>query len=426
MDDFRYVGGRLACESVLASAIAAEVRTPAYIYSTATLRSHYDRFVRAFEDLSPTICFSVKSCPNVHICRLLAGMGSGFDVVSGGELHRVLRAGGDPARTVYAGVGKTDGEIEAALRAGVGLLNVESEAELENLIRIATRMGATPRAALRINPDVDARTHRHTTTGTRETKFGVAIDCARTVFERHARRGPVRLCGLHLHIGSPVNSVEPYARAITKALALIDELRSAGFSVDTLDIGGGFGAHYRGSEAPDAATYAAAIVPLLAGRDLRIIIEPGRSIAANAGVLLTRVLYVKETDAHRWVVVDAGMNDLIRPALYDAYHFIWPAEPGPDFVPATRGEPDERTGLMVADVVGPVCETGDFLGRGRRLPPMTRGDLLAVFTAGAYGMSMASQYNSRPRACEVLVDRDRFRVIRRRETYDDLIAAEDA
>jgi len=424
MDDFNFRDGHLHCESLPASAIADAVGTPAYIYSSSTLRSHYDRFAAAFARLNPTICFSIKSCPNIHISRLLARQGSGFDVVSGGELHRALRAGGDPSRIVFAGVGKTDAEISAALAARIALFNIESEAELENLSRLARSATASVRAALRINPDVDAHTHRHTTTGTKETKFGIDIHRAAEVFARHGRSSPVHLCGLHLHIGSPVFTVEPYVAAIRKTLDLIDQLAKSGFQIDTLDIGGGFGAHYRAAEAPDAAIYAEAIVPLLADRRLNIFIEPGRAIAANAGILLARVLYVKETAGRRFIITDAGMNDLIRPALYDAYHFIWPADPKPQFVPPTRAESLDLPGTTPADVVGPVCETGDFLGRGRQLPPVQRGDLMAVFTAGAYGMSMASQYNSRPRPCEVLVEGDRFRVIRRRETYDDLIAAE--
>ncbi len=424
MDDFNYRDGRLYCESLPAAAIADAVGTPAYVYSAATLRSHYDRLAAAFAPLHPTICFSIKSCPNIHISRLLGERGSGFDVVSGGELHRALRAGGDPSRIVFAGVGKTDAEITAALAARIALFNIESEAELENLTRLASRAAASVRAALRVNPDVDAHTHRHTTTGTKETKFGIDIDRATDVFARHGGASPVHLCGLHLHIGSPVFTVEPYVAAIRKSLALIDRLSESGFAIDTLDIGGGFGAHYRSAEAPDAAIYADAIVPLLANRRLKIYIEPGRAIAANAGILLARVIYVKETAGRRFIITDAGMNDLIRPALYDAYHFIWPAEPAPGFVPPTREESLDLAGTFPADIVGPVCETGDFLGRGRRLPPVRRGELIAIFTAGAYGMSMASQYNSRPRPCEVLVDGNRHRIIRRRESYDDLIAAE--
>ncbi len=424
MDDFRFQQRELYCEQVPLARIAESVGTPAYIYSAATLIGHYDRFARAFAELSPTICYSMKCCGNLHICRLLAARGAGFDVVSGGELFRARTAGADPARIVFAGAGKTDREIGEALDARVGLLNVESESELAVLADIAAARGAAVRAALRINPDVDPRTHRYTTTGMKESKFGVDLERAQAAFDRFGRDPRLRLVGLHLHLGSPVNSIDPYVRALERTLALFDELRSAGFPVDTLDIGGGFGAHYRGDEAPDAAAYAAAIVPLLRGRGLKVILEPGRSIAANAGVLLARVIHVKQSGERRFIILDAGMTELIRPALYEAFHFVWPVRPGEGFVPPARGERVDLSGLVAADVVGPVCETGDFLALDRALPPVQRGDLMAVFSAGAYGMTMASQYNARPRPPEVLVEGERFRFIRRRETYDDLVAPE--
>lgn len=404
--------------------IAEEVGTPAYVYSAATLLHHYDAVAAAFAELDPIICYSIKSCANVHVCRRLREQGSGFDVVSGGELYRAIAAGGDPAKIVFAGVGKTDEEINQAIDARIGWFNIESEAELENLIALARRRNASVRAALRVNPDVDPKTHRYTSTGKKETKFGVDLERARRVFNQYGRQDSVRLTGIHLHIGSPVNTVEPYVAAIEKTLALIDELRADGFAIDTLDIGGGFGAHYKGSEAPPAAQYAEQIVPLLRGRGLRIILEPGRSIAANAGILLTRVLYRKTSGERDFLIVDAGMNDLIRPALYEAYHFIWPVRPAEGFVTNDRGVDLNRPGLRLMDVVGPVCESGDFLAKDRMLPPMDRGDLVAVFTAGAYGFVMASHYNSRPNPPEVLVEGDQYRVIRRRETYDDLLAAE--
>ncbi len=437
MDHFHYDHGQLHCENVPVTQIAAEVGTPAYVYSAATLTHHYDAVARAFAELDPIICYSIKSCANLHICRLLRERGSGFDVVSGGELHRAMAAGADPAKIVFAGVGKTDEEIYQAIDAKIGWFNIESEAELENLIDIARRRGASVQAALRVNPDVDPKTHRYTSTGKKETKFGVDLNRARRVFEQHgarsagegtagASRSPstVRLTGIHLHIGSPVNTIEPYVAAIQKTLALIDELRAAGFTIDTLDIGGGFGAHYKGSEAPPAVQYAEQIVPLLRGRGLKIIMEPGRSIAANAGILLTRVLYLKKSGERDFLIVDAGMNDLIRPSLYDAYHFIWPTHPAPQFVPNDRGAAEQLPGLRLMDVVGPVCESGDFLAKDRMLPPMQRGDLVGVFTAGAYGFVMASHYNSRPNPPEVLVEGEHYRVIRRRETYADLLAAE--
>lgn len=424
MDHFVYRDGTLHGEQVPIPRIAADVGTPVYIYSAATFAEHYDRVAAAFAPLDPIICYSIKSCSNIHICRLLRERGAGFDVVSGGEIVRALEAGADPRRIVYAGVGKTDDEIHRAIDAGIGWFNIESEPELQNIIDIAAGRGASVHAALRVNPDVDPKTHRYTTTGTRETKFGVDLERARRVFERYGRNDAVRLTGIHLHIGSSVNSVEPYVQAIKKGLELIDSLRAAGHTIDTLDIGGGFGAHYREAEAPPAVQYAQAIVPLLKGRGLRIIMEPGRSIAANAGILVARTTYVKESGDRQFLILDAGMNDLIRPALYEAYHFIWPVEPPPGLVPTQRGEAVRFPGTVPMDVVGPVCETGDFLGRDRELPPMKRGDLVAVFSAGAYGMVMTSHYNTRPNPPEVLVEGDSYRVIRRRETIDDLLATE--
>ncbi|OWY72882.1 diaminopimelate decarboxylase [cyanobacterium TDX16] len=424
MDHFHYTDGRLHCEQVPIERIAKEVGTPAYVYSAATLLHHYDAVAKAFAALNPIICYSIKSCANQHICKLLKDRGAGFDVVSGGELYRALQAGGDPARIVFAGVGKTDDEINHGIDAKIGWFNIESEAELENLIDLARKRRVTVNAALRVNPDVDPKTHRYTSTGKKETKFGVDLERARRVFNQYAKQDNVRLSGIHLHIGSPVNSVEPYVAAIKKTLALIDELRADGFAIDTLDIGGGFGAHYKASEAPPAVEYAEAIVPLLVSRDLKIIMEPGRSIAANAGILISRVVYLKKSGDRDFLIVDAGMNDLIRPALYEAYHFIWPVHPAYGFLPSSRGEEATVPGLLPMDVVGPVCESGDFLAKDRLLPPMKRGDLVAVFTAGAYGFVMTSHYNTRPNPPEVLVEGDAYRIIRRRETYDDLLAAE--
>jgi len=424
MDHFSYRDGELYCEDVPVARIADDVGTPAYIYSAATFRHHYEAVRKAFAAVDPIICYSIKSCANLHICRMLRELGAGFDVVSGGELQRALEAGGDPATIVFAGVGKTDDEINAAIDANIGWFNVESEPEMENLIRLATERRATVRAALRVNPDVDPRTHRYTSTGQRESKFGVDLERGRRFFNAYGRQEAVRLCGIHLHIGSPVNTIEPYVQAIEKGLALIESLRADGFRIDTLDIGGGFGAHYRATEAPPAVQYAEAIVPLVRDKGLKIIMEPGRTIAANAGILVARTLYRKKSGERDFLIVDAAMNDLIRPALYEAFHFIWPVKPKPGFVPPNRGEHIDLPGLAPTDVVGPVCESGDFLAKDRLLPPMERGDLAAVFSSGAYGMVMASHYNSRGNPPEILVEGDGYRVIRRRETYDDLVAAE--
>lgn len=424
MDYFIYKSGQLFCEEVPVADIAASACTPVYIYSAATLRHHYREISKAFEAVSPTICYSIKSLSNLSVLRLLAAEGSGFDVVSGGELARAQAVGGDMSKIVYAGVGKTDVEISQAMAAGIGLFNVESEAEFENLSRLAGVAQQTVRAALRVNPDIDPKTHRYTSTGKKETKFGVDIERAERFFQAYGRDKHVRLEGIHLHIGSPIYSASPYVEAITKTLAMIERLRSQGFTIDTLDIGGGFAADYESGKSPDAQAYADAIVPLLAGKGLKIILEPGRQIAANAGILLARVLYVKQGGERNFVIVDAAMTDLIRPALYEAQHFIWPTKLAGGQQPPERRMDQRPSGGVKVDVVGGVCESSDFLAKDRVLPPLARGDLLAVFTAGAYGFVMSSQYNSRPRAAEVLVDGDQWRIVRRRETYDDLFAAE--
>ncbi len=423
MDYFAYRNGLLHCEAVAVADIASAVGTPVYIYSAATLLHHYRAVEKAFVALKPTICFSIKSLSNIHILRLLAEAGSGFDVVSGGELTRAQAAGADCSRIVYAGVGKTDMEIRQAIAAGIGLFNVESEEEFENLSRLAGSSSRCVRAALRVNPDIDPKTHRHTSTGKKETKFGVDIERAVRFFHAYGHDANVRLDALHIHIGSPIYSPAPYVEAIGKILDLIESLQRDSFSIRTLDIGGGFAADYEERRAPASADYAAAIVPLLAGRNLEIILEPGRQIAANAAILLATVQYVKRGGERNFVIVDAAMTDLIRPALYDAEHFVYPASVPDDQAPQRKLDWTPPDAVKV-DIVGGVCESSDFLAKDRLLPPLARGDLLAVFTAGAYGFVMSSQYNSRPRAAEVLVEGDRWRTIRRREIYDDLLGPE--
>jgi diaminopimelate decarboxylase len=319
-------------------------------------------------------------------------------------------------------VGKTDKEIIQALKAGIGYFNIESEAEMKNLIRIAKI--ANPRAALRVNPDVDPRTHTYTTTGKRETKFGVDIERARKIFADYGKNDSVRLCAIHIHLGSAGKTVEPYVEAIKKILTLIEQLRSDGFNIEAVDIGGGYGADYITGTAPTAADYAAAIVPLLKGKNLKLVLEPGASIAANAAILVTQVLYLKTSGRKKFVIVDAAMNDLIRPPLYGAFHFIWPVKVSAKFTPRQRDKDLQLDGTEVVDVVGPICEAADFFAQDRALPTVKRGDLLSIFTAGAYGFSMASNYNARGRPAEVLVDGDKFSVIRKRETYEDLTALE--
>jgi len=425
MDFFEYRDGELHCEGVPVTDIAATVGTPAYIYSAATLLHHYRAIAEAFAKLKPTICFSVKSLANVHVLRLLAEAGSGFDVVSGGELARVEAAGGDMGKVVFAGVGKTDSEIAEGLGVGIRLFNAESEAELENIALLAKAAGKRARAALRINPDVyDPRTHTYTATGKKATKFGVDIDRAGDVFRRFAKDPSLRLDGIHLHIGSPIYSAEPYVRAIGKALELADALKGEGIEIRLLNMGGGFAADYEEGASPLAADYAADVVPLLAGRGLEVLLEPGRQISCNAGILVTRVLYTKAGGDKRFVITDAAMTDLIRPAIYDARHFIWPVRPGAAGIPPRRSVELEVPGGAKVDVVGGVCESTDVLARDRLLPEVNRGEMLAIFSAGAYGFTMSSQYNSRPRACEVLVEGEAWRVIRRRETFKDLLAGE--
>jgi diaminopimelate decarboxylase len=425
MDFFNYKNGELYCEDVPAAQIAKQVGTPAYVYSKATFLHHYRQIAEAFAPVKATVCYSVKSCGNLHILRFLAEAGCGFDVTSGGELFRALQAGGKPSKIIYAGVGKTDAEIAEAINAGIAAFNIESEAEIENIEAIARGMGRSVVGALRVNPDVDPKTHLHTTTGKKETKFGVDIERAERVFAQYRDLKHLRLAGIHIHIGSPVYEIQPYIEAVGKVTALIDRLAERGHKIEWLDLGGGFGVNY---ERPDQAfpitEHAKAILPLVKDKPYHIALEPGRYIAGNAGILLTRVLYRKTGGAKKFVIVDAGMNDLMRPILYDSYHFIWPVHPDAANVPARRDKTLVPVGGEVADVVGPICESGDFLAKGRPLPPTCRGDLLAIFTAGAYGFAMSSNYNNRPRACEVLVDGATFKVIRRRETLEDLVAAE--
>ncbi|HSR08853.1 MAG TPA: diaminopimelate decarboxylase [Bryobacteraceae bacterium] len=428
MDLFCYRDGRLFAEDVDVERIAAEVGTPAYLYSEGTFVDHLRKMQEAYRELETTICFSVKACSNIHILKLMARQGSGFDIVSGGELYRALQAGAEPAKVVYAGVGKTDEEIVQALQAGIGYFNIESEQELENLIRLAQQRAGRPatavKAALRVNPDVDYKTHAYMTTGKKETKFGVDIERALAVFAKYGKNRSVQLRAIHVHLGTGGKTIDPYVEAVEKILPVIDRLRDQGHEIDMLNLGGGYGADYETQTVPSAEEYAQGIVPLLKSRNLKLVLEPGKSICANAAILLTRVLYAKQGGSKRFIIVDAGMNDLIRPSLYGAFHFIWPAQVEPRFVPTARSQDLRLEGNETVDIVGPICEGADFLAKDRSIPPVQRGDLLAVFTAGAYGFTMSSNYNARPRAPEVLVAASQFKVIRRRETYEDLVAPE--
>ncbi|MBN1805178.1 MAG: diaminopimelate decarboxylase [Sedimentisphaerales bacterium] len=424
MDYFQYKQGNLVAENVSVETIAETIGTPVYIYSKATFLDHLRKIQQAYSRLDTTICFSVKACANINILKFMAEAGSGFDIVSGGELYRTLQAGGDPSKIVYAGVGKTDTEIVEALDTGIGYFNIESEAELENLIRLARQQGKQTRAALRVNPDVEVKTHAFLKTGKKETKFGVDIERALKVFSDYGSNNSVRLCAIHLHLGTGGKKIEPYVEAVKKILPLIDKLRSQGHTIEAVDLGGGYGADYESDTVPSAADYASGIVPLLKDMNVKLILEPGKSICANAGIMVTRVLYTKRGGKKKFVIVDAGMNDLIRPSLYDAFHFIWPAKVNEKFVPPKREESLRLDGTEPVDVVGPICEGADFFAKDRAIPAVERGDLMSVFTAGAYGFTMSSNYNARGRTPEVLVDGDKFSVIRRRETYEDLISLE--
>ncbi len=407
--------------------IARTAGTPTFVYSSATLGGHFDRLKEAFAPLDPLLCYSVKSCANLSVLRTLAARGAGMDVVSIGELQRAVEAGVPASHCVYAGVGKRDDEIIAALEAGIGLLNIESEAEFENVSRLAGQLRISVRCALRINPDVDPKTHRYTSTGKKETKFGVDLERARRFFQKYGQDAFAKLEGLHLHIGSPIYTVEPYVEALTKTCALIDELAMDGVTIRSIDLGGGFGADYESDQSPSAMDYADAILPIvlpLKQRGVQFFLEPGRSIAANAGVLLLSVLYTKQSGEKRFAICDAGMNALLRPSHYGSFHFVWPVQPSNGLVPPTRSSTLAMPGLLAQDIVGPLCESGDFLALDRSLPPLSRGDLLAVFTAGAYGMSMASRYNSSPLPAEVLVTGGRVALIRERETVEDLMEHE--
>jgi len=409
----------LLCDGVPVSRIADKVGTPCYVYSREIIEKHFTRLVDAFSEVETLICYSVKSLANLAVCQVLREMGSGFDVVSGGELFRVLQAGGHPKKIVFAGVGKTAEEIELALDRRILMFNVESESELKVINLIATQKSLVADIALRVNPDVDPKTHRYITTGLKESKFGIDLLMAERLAEEIPGLTGIRLVGVHAHIGSQITDVEPHRAALQKVRVFADRCRELGHPVQYINLGGGFGIHYQGHEGLPATDYADVLLPHLRGTDYKLIIEPGRFIVGNAGLLLTRVLYVKQSGDKRFIIVDAGMNDLLRPSLYSAHHEVWPITSEYE-----KGSPEAEAVSTPADVVGPICETGDFFALDRMLPPVKEGELIAVFSAGAYGMAMASNYNSRPRPAEVLVTGDFYDVVRARETWDDLIRGE--
>ncbi len=424
MDHFEFKNRVLHCEDVPVRELAEKYGTPLFVYSKATLLHHLGAIQKAFAPAAPLICYSIKTNGNLSLCRLMREAGSGFDVTSGGELFRALKAGSTGDKIVFAGVGKTDPELKMALDAGVGLFNVESEEELHNLGRVAASLGKVANAALRVNPDLPPKTHAKTDTSVKGVKFGLDIETVLDVARGILGKPGVKVVGLHMHLGSPILSADPYRMGAEKGLRLISELRKQGHEIAVLNMGGGFGIHYRKQEAQPAQAFADVILPAVAESKCRLVLEPGRFIVGNAGILLSRVVYTKESGGKHFLIQDAAMNDLIRPTLYGSFHRIWPAEPAAGLPAPPEDYEHFIPDTIAQDVVGPVCESGDFLAQGRYLPKMAAGDLLATFSAGAYGMAMSSNYNARPRAAEVLVDGATHRLIRRRETYEDLIRTE--
>ncbi len=411
MHRFEYRDGELYCEDVRVRDVVAKYGTPLYLYSRNTFKDHFYRLQEAFKEVRPIICYSVKANSNLAVLDTLRQCGAGFDVVSSGEIFRVQQIGADPRKVVYASVGKDEADVRLALDWGILMFNVESEAELCLINNVAQKMGKRAKVALRINPDVDARTHDYITTAKKENKFGIDLYTAETIFANKRRYPNVEIVGLHIHIGSQIIDTRPYLTALEKVKQFISRIQDYKPRLKYLNIGGGLGIRYK-DERPDTADrFAERVLPTIKSLGLRLIMEPGRFIAGNSGIFLTKVIYVKRTPAKNFVVVDGGMNDLIRPSLYKAYHFIWPIE-------------DRAKDRMVADVVGPICESGDFFAKDRDLPVVDRGDVLAVFSAGAYGFVMASNYNSRPRPAEVIVDKDKVFLIRKRESFKDLIRGE--
>ncbi len=411
MHHFEYKNNILHCESVAVPKIAEGVGTPFYLYSTATLTNHFKAFDGAFEAIPHITCFAVKSCSNLAILNLFAGLGGGADIVSGGELYRALNAGVDPRRIVYSGVGKTADEMRYALKSGILMFNVESEQELAKLQEVAAELEMKAPVSFRVNPDVDPKTHAYISTGLAKNKFGIPIDKAEKVYSDAKSLPNIEVLGVSCHIGSQLTQISPFVESLQKLKGFIKRLQNAGISISYLDLGGGLGIQYDAEQPPHPREYAEAIKKEMQDLNCTLILEPGRVIVGNAGILVTRVLYTKAGAKKKFVIVDAGMNDLARPSLYGAYHAIQ------SVIRTERGK-------EVADVVGPICETGDFLAKDKEVPVSEAGDLLAVMSAGAYGFSMSSNYNSRPRVAEVLVTGGEYFVVRKRETYESLIQGE--
>ena len=413
MDYFHYVKEDLWCEEISLATIADEVGTPFYLYSYKTLAHHFKVFDESFADIPHIVCFAAKANSNTAILRIFARLGGGVDIVSGGELYRALLAGVDPRKIVYSGVGKKTDEIEYALNSNILMFNVESAQELEVINGCAERLNKKAGIALRVNPNVDAQTHPHISTGLKENKFGIDVESAVKQYLRAAACPQLEIKGISCHIGSQITKISPFLDAFGEVRKLISQLAAEGIAIKYLDLGGGLGIRYNQEAPPHPSDYAKALMAAKKELDCTFIFEPGRVIVGNAGVMVTRVLYTKENVEKNFIIVDAGMNDLVRPSLYNSYHDIRPVR-------------KREAGEAVADVVGPICESGDFLTKGRLLPRFERGELMAVMSAGAYGFTMSSNYNSRPRVAEVLVKDDRYFIIRKREVYADLVRGEEA
>ena len=435
MDHFEYRDGTLHCEEVPVGELAEQYGTPLYVYSEATLVHHLKQIQAAFAEADPIICYSVKANGNLSICRLMGQHGAGYDVTSGGEFFRALRAGPPGSKIVYAGVGKTDTEIRYALEHGVFLFDVESEQELLTIGELAAMTGRKASVALRVNPDLPPKTHVKTDTSVKGVKFGLDIETVIDVAKSVVGHPGLAVVGLHMHLGSPILKADPYRQGSEKAVRLVEVFRAQGHDIRYLNMGGGFGINYRKDEALPASAFAEVILPAIRATSCQLVLEPGRFIVGNAAILLSRVVFTKSTGGKHYVIQDAAMNDLIRPTLYGSLHRVWPAmlpaglpdRPEVDMsIDPDLGNPfREMPHTFKQDVVGPVCESGDFLAKDRPLPQLRRGDLLAVFSAGAYGMAMASNYNSRLRAAEILVTGRTHRLIRRRETFKDIVACEE-
>ncbi len=411
MDNFVYKNGELFCEEVPVGKIAEEVGTPIYIYSYETLKRHFTVFDSSFEKIKHITCYSVKANSNLSVLNIFKQLGSGFDIVSGGELFRVLKIGADTKKIVYSGVGKTEGEIKFALESNILMFNVESFEELYTINRVAESLNKKAPVALRVNPDVDPQTHPKISTGLKKNKFGVNINQALKWYKEAEQLKNIEILGVDCHIGSQLTKTSPFVDALKKVVNLINELKNHNINISYLDIGGGLGVCYKDEVPPTPQEYADAILDVIDGLNITLILEPGRVLVANAGILVCKVLYNKRGDLKHFIIVDGAMNDLIRPSLYEAYQEI---------IPVKEGE----SKIITADIVGPICESGDYLGQDREIKELNQGEFIAVRSAGAYGFTMASNYNSRPRAAEVIVKGDKYSIVRERETYDELIRGE--